>query len=99
MAFQPPFLFYLHSPSLSFDRHCRSLLLAFLLSGDQEQRGGAAIYSAGTTTFHERADFLGNGQYRASGNGEEPSNEDGGALSNSGTMTVCVARRQGTMLG
>ncbi|CAN0430440.1 unnamed protein product, partial [Ectocarpus sp. 12 AP-2014] len=46
-------------------------------------RGGAAVYSAGTTTFHNKAYFLGNGQYEASANGEEPSNEDGGALSNS----------------
>ena len=99
LAFQPPFLFCLHSPLSSFDRLCRSLLLAFLLSGDQEPRGGAAIYSAGTTTFHERAYFLGNGQYEADANGYEPSNEDGGALSNSGTMTVCVARRQGPLLG
>ena len=51
-------------------------------------RGGAAIYSAGTTTFHEKADFLGNGQYDADASGYEPSNEDGGALANAGTMTV-----------
>lgn len=46
------------------------------------------MYSAGTTTFHGRADFLGNGQYDANANGYEPSNEDGGALANTGTMAV-----------
>lgn len=54
----------------------------------QAYRGGAAVYSAGTTTFHGKAYFLGNGQYEADASGYEPSNEDGGALSNSGTMTV-----------
>lgn len=58
----------------------------------QEPRGGAAIYSAGTTVFHGKADFLGNGQYDADANGYEPSNEDGGALSNSGSMTVSDRR-------
>ncbi|CAM9912938.1 unnamed protein product [Scytosiphon promiscuus] len=52
-----------------------------------EPRGGAAVFSAGTTTFHGRADFLGNGQYDADANGYEPSNEDGGALANYGSMT------------
>ncbi|CAM9648236.1 unnamed protein product [Pylaiella littoralis] len=55
--------------------------------GQWVPRGGAAIFSAGTTTFHGRAEFFGNGQYEADANGYEPSNEDGGALSNSGTMT------------
>ncbi len=39
-------------------------------------------------TFHGKAYFLGNGQYDADASGYEPSNEDGGALFNSGTMTV-----------
>ena len=56
----------------------------------QAARGGAAVFSAGTTTFHGKADFLGNGQYDADADGYEPSNEDGGALSNTGTMTVRV---------
>ena len=46
------------------------------------------MYSAGTTTFYGTADFLGNGQYDADANGYEPSNEDGGAVYNSGSMTV-----------
>ncbi|CAM9959551.1 unnamed protein product [Pylaiella littoralis] len=49
-------------------------------------RGGAALFSAGTTTFHGTADFFGDGQYEARGDGYEPSNEDGGALFNSGAM-------------
>ncbi|CAM9636886.1 unnamed protein product [Ectocarpus fasciculatus] len=50
-------------------------------------RGGSAVYSAGTTTFYGKADFLGNGQYEADISGEEPANEDGGAVYNSGSMT------------
>ncbi|CAB1098144.1 unnamed protein product [Ectocarpus sp. CCAP 1310/34] len=60
-----------------------------------EARGGAAVYSAGTTTFYGTADFLGNGQYDADANGYEPSNEDGGAVYNSGSMTFA---RKGTFL-
>ncbi|CAN0551890.1 unnamed protein product, partial [Ectocarpus sp. 12 AP-2014] len=52
-----------------------------------ETRGGAAVYSAGTTTFYGTADFLGNGQYDADADGYQPSNEDGGAVYNSGSMT------------
>ena len=48
------------------------------------------MFSAGTTTFHGKADFLGNGQYEADADEYELSNEDGGALSNAGTMTVRV---------
>lgn len=50
----------------------------------QEPRGGAAVFSAGTTTFHGRAYFLANGQYQS----YAYDNEDGGAVSNSGSMMV-----------
>lgn len=46
------------------------------------------MYSAGDTKFHEEANFVGNGQYEVSLPGEEPANEDGGALANYGTMEV-----------
>ena len=85
--------------SSSSDRHYRLLLLAVLLSGDQVPRGGAAIYSAGSATFHESADFLGNGQFRADApSGDLVANEDGGAVANFGTMTVCAPQRHGTLL-
>ena len=38
--------------------------------------------------FYGEAKFLGNGQYRARANGEEPSNRPGGAVLNAGTMQV-----------
>lgn len=46
------------------------------------------MYSAGDVTFYGEVNIVGNGQYEVSLPGEEPANEDGGALANYGTMEV-----------
>lgn len=63
--------------------------LAFL----QNERGGAAVYSAGLVMFRGQAYFRGNGQYEVAGRYDW--NPAGGAVTNTGSIEVksCATNR------